>query len=329
MADVYRRRDGSIVYRASALGGCDLSLLAARLGFDATPFPPSTLQLMEEGNLHEPDILRRVGEQEGMVISQPQGEVAIDILPGVLILGHVDAIGEADGRQTVIEAKAMGKATFEDWMRNGWSSFRRYAFQLSCYMHATGYPGIMAVKNRDTGILHVSHYPQLPIAAAEIKLKVARIEAAATERKLSLGCDAGWCMCGFRYLRRQPSKLVSSAVDADDPALVDELGSAYDALVEEEKALKERKDALAERIHDLTGDEIIDGDGDEAIHTSVLIHGTTHWVRWGSRSTSSLMKDELTADLPEGKKLADYYRKARSKPFPTIGRLGPDGEPAK
>ena len=95
----------------------------------------------------------------------------------------------------------MSRAAFDKWVRESWGAYPRYAAQLSCYMHATGLGGLMAVKNRDSGLLHTMEVNTAPVPLAAIKLKVARIEAAAAERKLTLECDQ-FCMCQFGYLGR-------------------------------------------------------------------------------------------------------------------------------
>jgi len=127
---------------------------------------------MEEGNLHEPDILRRISEELRIEIYNEQREVEYDSGNGWKIRGHID--GETD--QYVVEAKARSRAAFLRWQQEGFEAFQSSAPQISFYMRQLQKPALYLVKSRDSGVINVQVLDQPPISFEEIVRKVERIE---------------------------------------------------------------------------------------------------------------------------------------------------------
>jgi hypothetical protein len=240
--DVYVEGD-KVVYRASAIGGCLRSLVACRLGYTPLPFDDASERRMAEGNLHEPAILRHLA-QEGWVVVDHQKEVELTIGDTLVIRGHIDGVGANGVREQVrvVEAKAMGKDPFKEWAARKFDSNPRYAWQVSTYMHGLGFPGLFAVKNRDTGEVMVDLLDEAPIPLTHIKARVARIEAIARRGDLP-DCDvtSTW-NCPFRYLHDQ--RPVDMTVVEDDE--VDALAVAYDRA----RAMATQADAMKKLARD-------------------------------------------------------------------------------
>lgn len=199
--------NGVAVYRASAVGGCIKALTAARLGY--TPIAPNekSERVMNEGNIHEPHILSSLEREHGWVIGRRQDELELPVGTGIIIRCHPDGVittsERADHLGRVVEAKAMGKDVFAKWLKHGWESNRRYAYQMSIEMHCLNMPGVFAVKNRDNGEIHTTFVDQAPFSLAEVKARVAKVEAAAREAVLPQ-CDPQSWLCDFFYLHDQP-----------------------------------------------------------------------------------------------------------------------------
>lgn len=235
-----------VVYRASAVGGCLRALVAARLGYTPLPFDDNSELRMAEGNLHEPAIIDRL-EEDGYEIDAEQREVELVIGDRIVIRGHID--GATSDR--VVEAKAMGQDPYGDWLAKGFDGNYRYACQLSTYMAALNLKGLMAVKNRNTGHLHVTEVDEPPVPIALIKARVARVEAIARTGELP-DCDVSstW-NCPFRFLHDQKDRQSVDVIDDDE---VDALAAAYDharlLATQADGMKKTARDHLADAVRD-------------------------------------------------------------------------------
>jgi hypothetical protein len=195
-----------VVIRASAIGGCIRNIIAARMGIRAVPFKEADLRRMNEGVIHEPHILKHLN-QKGWLVDETQAVLELAIAGGkILVRGHSDAAvtSLADGHKRVAEAKAFGRDVYKTWIDTRWAEFRRYAWQLSCYMHTTGLPGLMAVKNRDTGEVDVWEVDEPPVPLNEFKARAIKI-ASATDMP---PCDPVSWLCQRYFLHE-------SAVEID------------------------------------------------------------------------------------------------------------------
>lgn len=243
------------VFRASALGGCLRALVAARLGYDPLPFDEASELRMAEGNLHEAAILEHL-RQEGWIIVDEQEEVELVVGDRLVIRGHIDAVGgqELKGAARVVEVKAMGDGPCKEFLANGFDTNRRYATQLSVYMAALDLPALFVVKNRNSGQIHVLEVDAMPIPIAQIKARVARIEAIARTGDFP-DCDTTslWG-CPFRYLHDQKELPGPTGTGAVDDTEVDALAAAYDrarTLATQADSMKKlARDRLADTVRD-------------------------------------------------------------------------------
>lgn len=196
---------GRVIIRASAIGGCIRNLVAARMGIRPVSFNEASLRRMGEGVIHEPHIINAL-TRDGWAVVDQQPLVELSIADGrIVIRGHCDAflLGSTEVDGYVGEAKAMGRDVYAKWKRHGWAEFRRYAWQLSSYMHATKLPGVFAVKNRDTGEIDVTTWAEPPVSLAEVKLRAIKI-AAASELP---SCDPVMFPCQRYFLHESPYKI--------------------------------------------------------------------------------------------------------------------------
>lgn len=239
-----------VVYRGSAVGGCIRALVAARLGYDPLPFDDAAELRMAEGVLHEPVILDQL-EQRGWVVTDQQREVEVVIGDQLVIRGHIDGIGHQCPGERVVEVKAMGDDPFKEWLAKRFESNPRYAYQLSTYMAGLDMPGLFVVKNRNSGVIDILEVDEPPIPIAQIKARVARVEAIARSGDFP-ECDTKMTWgCPYRYLHEEVSLPGMAAVD---DAEVDALAAAYDrarATVAQAETMKRlARDRLADVVRD-------------------------------------------------------------------------------
>ena len=244
--EVYQE-GGALIIRASAMGGCIRNLVAARMGIRAVAPNERALTRMNEGNIHEPWILKHL-ETLGWQSESTQSALELPIGGGaVIVRGHNDAIVTHESAKygdRVAEAKAMGRDVWEKWRAQGWGAFRRYAYQLSIYMHITGLPGLFATKNRDTGEVDVTLWDEAPIPLGEIKLRALKV-AAATELP---DCDPVTFPCSRFFIHtgtlfevdpmtglevKKQTGPAPNAVPDESAAAFDELARAYQEAKEE------------------------------------------------------------------------------------------------
>lgn len=277
---VYLEGD-KVVYRASALGGCFRALVAGRMGYEPLAHSEDTLRRMAEGNLHEGPVLAKLAEA-GWLIHARQMELDIPVGRRIIVRCHVDGIAHApdhpathalvstigeevpDGCRAAVEVKSMGKDPYKKWLSAGsgaaaLESFPDYAWQASVEMAATGLPLLYAVKCRDSGALDVRLIERAPFTMAQVKARVAKVEAAAARGELS-DCEASlysWS-CPFRYLHDPTAKEPLEV--ATDPEL-DALAATYDkarAMVKVAEAMKaEARDRLVAALGARAGAKVV------------------------------------------------------------------------
>ena len=220
--------DGKILYRASALGGCDKALLAARLGYDPIPLPKDAKinKVFEAGHRIEEQVIATHYPD----LRDQQSEIRL------IVNNHVDIIGHIDGydwmRPSVVEIKSQGEEEWDRFEREGWEAgfFPKYKWQASAYMYgfttAFGSPSplqlVRALRDENyewTGDVAISHVTQPFYTMAELRNRVLRIEIAATTGVLQAECINSY-PCPFFYLH-----------DEIDRDLID--GEALDILARE------------------------------------------------------------------------------------------------
>lgn len=134
--------DGSIIYRASALGHCLTALAAARQQLVPQPPPAKLQEIFDAGH----DTEARFTEHFPDVITGSQMEVSLALTRRISIVGHIDGLY---GSQ-IAEIKSQSENQFEAWTPAMWTDdnlWWGYSWQVSCYMLAL---------NRELALFRVS-----------------------------------------------------------------------------------------------------------------------------------------------------------------------------
>lgn len=173
--NVYREGD-YWVYRSSSFGNCIKELAAIRAGITPAPFPDRFRKAFDDGNRGEAVIIAML-EAEGWTITRQQEEINWEILPGVIIRGHIDGVANRGSERRIFDAKTTSE-------RYGIADHLqvKYDWQLSLYGHALGLDKAMlgvGIKDPATGdVMRTDTHTMdtLPYSVAQIKARVAKIE---------------------------------------------------------------------------------------------------------------------------------------------------------
>jgi hypothetical protein len=217
---VYMEGDIAI-YRASAFGSCIKELVALRTahlsGFVPEPFPQRFKKIFADGHRGEQVIIDDL-TAAGWTITRQQEEINWEILPGVIIRGHIDGVAEDPvGEAHIFDAKTTSAkyGIAKDLQA-------RYDLQLSIYGHALGLDSAVlgvGTKDPETGdVVKVDVHGPTPLAVsiAAIRAKAAKIESLARHYEETGDyptCDEKQYPCSaYRLHVGQPD-----TADSDDP----------------------------------------------------------------------------------------------------------------
>lgn len=192
-----------------------MAVVAAKMGYKGKRNQKTQDMLMtaaKEGNLHEGAIVEELKNTYKWRVWGGQELVELQIIPKVIIRGHIDGFCKPPRiRKTrLVEIKTMSKDRFKKWMASGETSrerllspdFKKYAWQISDYMHAYKMTAMYVVKNRDSGELDIGWIETPPIDLKTIRAKVISVEMWAKRGEMP-ECEAEsgerW-FCEYPYL---------------------------------------------------------------------------------------------------------------------------------
>lgn len=207
----FDQADSRWVIRNSKIGTCPRELWAAWKGMEpakdqgwvAADLPevdPNQINSnpMLEGHLHEAHVKQLLIEK-GWKLDGFELEFVL-LIGDCKVVGHADmgsAICPITGIDYFGEVKSMGKFAFEQFLVDGWDMYPTYMVQLSTGMIATGKPGCVWVKCRDSGrILPPFIFTEPPVSRTYIMKKVLQIKQAVESDVMPL-CGAWRKTNGF------------------------------------------------------------------------------------------------------------------------------------
>lgn len=296
---------GVWAYRASALGSCPAALAAERAGITPALSVYNPLKkAFARGNAAQ-GLVEEELVGKGWTITDQEKEIRLSIVPGIYISGHIDAVGTNPyDFPMVLEIKSFGESNLAKWSKypgGGLEAFPRYAWQLSCYMHAMQMPGMMIIKPANGGELRSALVETPPFSLGAIKARILKIERAVKEKR-TLGCEKPLMYpCPYVFLHEDDDSDIPEVVE--DPVL-DRLATLYDSARSREKASKEEKAEILEKIT-------------EHLHGRVKVD-TLEWSVGstnGNRTTYNA--GQLEAEYPE---VAEAVRKITPYVSPSVRR---------
>ena len=253
------------VYRVSSLGSCIKQLVAIRAGVQPAAWPAKFRQKFADGHRGE-DVIIASLEARGFTITRRQEEMNWQILPGVILRGHIDGVSQyLNERPRVFDAKTTSKRYgISDELK------KKYDLSLSCYGHGLGIAQAMlgvGVKDVDTGEVvgevECENIDVLPVSVTKIKARIAKIEALARQVAASgdrdvalrnLVCDTEQRYPCLIYWLHDDEKPVTVRTDADIDEIFDGIMAEYDAARQDESEAKALKaDAMSRLIAHVGG----------------------------------------------------------------------------
>lgn len=308
--------DGTVVYRASALGGeCTRALVLSRLGYDERPPPPDMYRRFQEGHLHEEDVMRRMRE-EGWTIWDEQATVTLMVSGKIRVVGHIDGKGAivGEGREhhvslgniepRIVEVKSQSKDEFAAFDAKGWESgiFPKYKWQLSVYMLATGLPAVLVRKDRNSGQIKLEWVDEPFYDLRAIRSRVLSVEMLAADGIGPEECGPGTIYpCPFFYMpgHGAGSKVARTSKDGVVPVArrvlageeakkLDRLARTHEMARSNEKVAKDAKDSARKALEAA-------GEGASGLDLDTGTRVTFWTQRQGPRRLSTEMEERLRA----------------------------------
>lgn len=260
-ASVYVEANGTVVYRASALGSCVRSLAAHRMkAAEPRPHSPEMLARFAQGNDAEPRIIEYLGTQ-GWLLSDhgsQQREYDLDVFPGVVVRCHPDGIAHRMGEPAwtssrVIEVKALG-ASLAD---KGLYALTHYPWQLTVEMLVTERKALYVVYNKsfdeiDEQSVVCKEIDETPYTLGQIKARIAKVEAAAARDQLP-DCSQRDFPCQWYGILCQADTAADRPEAERDDAIA-ELCARVVAARDASKAAKAHEDEARELLLTALGD---------------------------------------------------------------------------
>lgn len=232
--------DGSVRYRASALGSCTRALVAIRQEY-ATSQPPERMQeIFAAGHAAEEIGYSAINARGGRVTGM-QDTVVLKVSDRISVVGHIDGILD----NHVLELKSQSANEWnEDYL--SWGLWSKYAWQLSVYMHALRLPAYLMQIRRLDGKTLTHEMLTPPRSLAEIRMRVLLIEHLATGEINGMECDRDDYPCPVFYTHAKVDRELLT-----DEALEMLIVEHEEARVQSKRANDRRaavRDAIIERL---------------------------------------------------------------------------------
>lgn len=201
------------IYRASGLGGCIRSLVAAGMGISPAEPHDFMKRAAEFGQEAEPNLIHHLENDGWKLVSQQE---VVELRVGrAVIRGHIDAIVEKDGQRRIVECKTSSQDRADRIIRcvregRFHEVEPKYAFQISVYMLRLKLPALYVVwptKTNDEGTRELVGSPTVleihkpPVGIVDIVSRIQKAEEWIEKAEFPK-CDRSESryFCPFRHL---------------------------------------------------------------------------------------------------------------------------------
>ena len=287
-ANIVTVREDGVFYRASAAGGCQRALLAARSGETPKPPPPDFSNpdgtgYFDIGHDVQELVVSRLIEQ-GFTVWDSEKEVILPITdsdgnyltPPASIIGHIDGMIQPPSSlypaaisdfQYLLEIKGFGPSYWSLWKSKGLDGFPLYKFQVSAYMYALELSDLcFVVHNKETDELDIQFYEHPPCDLWELEARVISVEELyklflqGDTTLLDVACSSTY-PCPYYYLHTPVERAFLTPLQL-------QLARTYVAANAKIKELEQTKSNIAEKLLSTlpwTDDNRKFGDGEVSI----------------------------------------------------------------
>ncbi len=318
--------DGTVYYRASALGGCINELVMFRRGEQSESKTTYIEQVMETGKEYEAEVRIHVAQHVDVAVLSDSEPIQLEVDPGHVIVGNTDGRVQGKGlrhdtaeRELGIEIKTLGEDAFKKFVRSGLETFPEYQWQLSIYMHAVGLPWLYAAaprmreKDEDgewrfwvevdkTKILDLIDKPPIPLS--RIRRKIRRINTLAQMDFDDLPpCEKAKFCSMVRF-----HDLIGGNIEAEEAEKLDKGDELYD-LLRRRQVLKDLEDDTAKDR------KAVDAELKAMMEGPAQIEGIGRWVPVNKPGRVTLDRHQLKMDMGDEiekyEKVGNPYREIR------------------
>ncbi len=317
---IYTDEDGTVFYRASALGGCVNELVMFCRGEQSESKTTYIEQVMETGKEYEAEVRVHVAQQANYLIVSESDPIQLEVDPGHVIVGNTDGrMVPAVGDDIGAEFKTLGEDAFKKFVRSGLETFPEYQWQLSIYMHAMKSPWLYAAAPRlrekdddgewrfwvevdQTKVLPLITEPPIPLS--RIRRKIRRINTLAQMEFSDLPpCEKAKFCSMVRF-----HDLIGGNIEAEEAEKLSSDDELYD-LLRRRQVLKDLEDDTAKDR------KAVDAELKQMMEGPAQIEGIGRWVPVNKPGRVTLDRNQLTMDLGEGiekyEKVGNPYREIR------------------
>jgi len=219
----------SKVWRASEVGECETFLGHLRLGHDALPFTGRVRHMLQDGYVHERDIVNRL-ESKGVKVwhSYASGQLEVDCVDDPYVVGHPDGVVDVPQRllqqfsvdyadesfkptsAMLLEVTAPNHFTFlrlkaqhlrEVWWRK-YVQIQLYLFSRQMEAYLASKCALVVVKNKNTSELYEEGVSLDERVIEKVVNTLRKVEELASDGRVSdFRCsDARRTYCRYRHL---------------------------------------------------------------------------------------------------------------------------------
>lgn len=308
--------DGTVVYRASALGTCERAFVACATGTPAAPMPDWFREVLDEGTAAEPVISGMWELQTGLGTVDQQREYDLRIGrvgdAEVIVRCHIDGMSDDPPGARLREYKKFRDSMWPKFLTQGVECGANYPWQVAVCMLAGDFDECEFVGGHmvDGVVTEVKHHliTNPPVTFKAIRDRVKRIE-----RLIQAGFDAKEVDCNksmypcpyFKVHDEDDSETYEFPVDGKEGEVAKLLVSNFAVAASKVNMLdKQLKEAKAEKDrHAVALRELLDVLGPDAKAAKKLVN-------------SEYTLTHVTGDVPERVQKGyalDYYKIAVRK----------------
>lgn len=265
--------NGEWRYRLSSFGRCALEIVACMLAKTALAESDEKRTRLNEGELHERDVARRLRDEYGYTVRSEQKKVTIGLGLYGVVVGHLDGLVsyETDGSgERVWESKGLSSKSFAEVERLGIEEWLQrdsgYRWQISGAMHAMGMGALYTVKNKESGKVLIETIDKPLVSMTEFLERGKMLVGYAKRGELPECEKSKWCWNGpYRHLHYKkgdddlppPPRI---GVTGREAQRVDMLLGRLRELRQGQRRLRDEEDEVKESILEEFGPGLLEGE---------------------------------------------------------------------
>ena len=237
---------------------CDKAIVATALGFEPQSKPEWFQEVLDEGTRMEEPIALKYMEEKGEMPTDDQKEITLEVMDGVVIVGHIDGLVWRTGSPWLWEAKKFRDSTWQKAVKSGVECNKNYPMQVSAMMHALSdefdtdveldfVVGHYDADTDDITEIFTHHYTDPPINRLAIRKRIKHLEELVAKGDLAgTSCPLPLQYpCGFFHFHDDAGDVADGLVDIPSDVTLELLIAEYVAADEQRLELERQVKAAS------------------------------------------------------------------------------------